>query len=96
MLMISYLLGAIPKKIDTVVQLLHSMFTFKDLGMLNFFLGIEVLSVHDGLLLSQTKYIKDLLYKAKMRDAKHLPTPMISRQQFSAINIILFYDPTLN
>ena len=39
---------------------LNTVFSIKDLGRLNYFLGLEVSYVHDGIILSQNKFIKDL------------------------------------
>jgi hypothetical protein len=47
--------------IDELLNHLKVDFVVKDLGQLSFFLGIEVLHVPDGLLLSQRRYIMDLL-----------------------------------
>lgn len=69
------------KDIYVVVQQLNSFFALKHLRQLNFFLGIKVCGNVDGLLLSQNKYIQDILYKVRMHDAKPISTPMISGQQ---------------
>lgn len=54
-------------------------FSLKELGDLDYFLGIKIKRLPNGsLILSQSKYIKDLLNKANMGDAMGLPTPMIS------------------
>ncbi|CAA7050582.1 unnamed protein product [Microthlaspi erraticum] len=55
---------------------LSSRFSLKDLGELSYFLGIEVQRSLSGLLLTQTRYIADLLHRTKMTDAKPVPTPM--------------------
>ena len=70
---------SLPYYIQQIIQKLHSTFTLKDLGPLDYFLGIQVKHLKDGsLLLSQSKYIQDLLVKAHMEDAKPSPTPMVS------------------
>lgn len=46
------------------------MFAIKDLGALHYFLGIEVKRSSKAIYISQTKYILDLLKKAKMDGAK--------------------------
>jgi hypothetical protein len=53
------------------------------LGSLHYFLGIEVIPVKDGLLLSQQKYIRDLLNKTNMADAKPVSSPMSSSSALS-------------
>lgn len=46
----------------------------KDLGSLNYFLGIEVITTSSGLFLSQSKYASELLVKARMVDYKPSPS----------------------
>ena len=47
--------------------------------MLHYFRGIEVSGLQDGSFrVSQTKYINDLLHRAKMLQSKHHPSPMVS------------------
>lgn len=43
---------------------LHSEFALKDLGDLNYFLGIEVKKVRNGIRLKQEKYANDLVKRA--------------------------------
>lgn len=40
---------------------LHSVFSIKDLGPLNFILGIEVMYTPDGIIMSQQKFTLDYL-----------------------------------
>lgn len=62
-----------------MVQQLDKQFSIKDLGAPKYFLKIEVNRVSKSELhLCQKKYIRDLLFKAKMHHAKSLPTPMTS------------------
>jgi hypothetical protein len=51
-------------------------FALKDLGNLHFFLGIEVNKISNGILLSQSKYAKELLRKAGMFACKPINTPL--------------------
>jgi len=63
--------------IPKLITKLHAVFALKQLGNLDYFLGIEVKHLSNGsLLLSQAKYICDLLEKAKMVDAKPILTPL--------------------
>ena len=55
---------------------MHTTFAFKDLGELNYFLGIEVSKTLVGLHLSPAKYIADLLAKHDMASCNPVPTPM--------------------
>uniref|UniRef100_A0A2N9FHR1 Reverse transcriptase Ty1/copia-type domain-containing protein n=1 Tax=Fagus sylvatica TaxID=28930 RepID=A0A2N9FHR1_FAGSY len=79
---------------DLLLSLAHD-FAVKDLGTLNFFLGIEVLSNPHGIILSQHRYIIDLLHLTKMSEAKPITTPMASTTSLSAFEGELFPDLTL-
>ncbi|XP_015169437.1 uncharacterized mitochondrial protein AtMg00810-like [Solanum tuberosum] len=46
------------------------------MGLLHYFLGLEVHQVEDGIFLSQRKYAKDLLSKFGLLNCKHAATPM--------------------
>ena len=52
-------------------------FKMSMLGELNFFLGLQVYQTDEGIFISQTKYIKDMLKKFKMEDSKPVGTPMV-------------------
>ena len=56
-------------------SVLSTHFSFKDLGDLHYFLGIEVVSAPKDLFLSQHKYIQDLIEKTGMAGAKEVTTP---------------------
>lgn len=78
--------------IQTITNKLHKVFALKQLGSLDYFLGIEVKAQTDGsLLLSQGKYIRDLLTKTNMTGA----TPMVSTAKLTKIGSPNFSDPTL-
>ena len=56
--------------IQQLTTKLHSNFSLKQLGKLDYFLGNEIKSVADGtILLTQSKYIRDLLQKTKIAEA---------------------------
>ncbi|XP_017634631.1 uncharacterized mitochondrial protein AtMg00810-like [Gossypium arboreum] len=69
--------------IDAFVTSLDTQFSLKDLGPLNYFLGVEVEHTTDGIFLSQRKYIQDLLKQACMDQAKGSPTPMTTSTNLS-------------
>ncbi|GAB2297069.1 hypothetical protein Dimus_038454 [Dionaea muscipula] len=64
------------RSLAAVVQHLANRFSLKDLGPLQYFLGVEVCSTPRGLYLSQSKYIRDLLGRTKMEDAKPVTSPL--------------------
>jgi histone deacetylase 1/2 len=60
-------------------KLLHQLrddFALKDLGPLHYFLGIEVSTTPDRLLLTQSKYAATLIRKAGLVNCKAVPTPL--------------------
>lgn len=66
--------GPNSSQISSFITQLANHFSFKDLGNLSYCLGIEVLPYKDGLFLSQSKYILDLLAKSNMSDSKPAST----------------------
>ena len=76
--------GCNNERVQTIINQLNKSFTLKDLGEVNYFLGIQVRHTTEGLHLSKTKCIKDLLCKAKMKFAKSSGTPMTSGLKLSA------------
>ncbi|CAL8119105.1 unnamed protein product [Prunus armeniaca] len=66
-------------EIFNLKQSLRQRFAIKDLGILKYFLGIEVATSHRGLFLNQRKYVLDLLKEANMSDAKPAITPLDSK-----------------
>ncbi|KAM6587307.1 hypothetical protein CsatA_009912 [Cannabis sativa] len=55
---------------------MHSEFEMSMMGELNFFLGLQIKQQKDGIFIGQTKYIKDLLQKFDLANAKSMNTPM--------------------
>lgn len=68
--------------VQSIIDNLATRFSLKDLCPLHYFLGVEVLSYPGGLLLSQQKYITDLLQEVNMQNCKGVPTPMASTVTF--------------
>ncbi|XP_059064546.1 secreted RxLR effector protein 161-like [Cryptomeria japonica] len=48
------------------------------MGLLNFFLGLEINQNESGVQVSQSKYARDLLARFHMSDCKPTPTPFLS------------------
>jgi histone deacetylase 1/2 len=57
----------------------------KDLGELNYFLGIEVTLVQGGILLKQEKYAGDILARVGMTKCKVSSTPLASTEKLSRL-----------
>lgn len=81
--------------ITALIKHLNDVFCLKQLGKLDYFLRIEVTHLPNGsLLLSQSKYITDLLAKVNMTSANGMPTPMVSSNKLSKIGSNEVDDPT--
>ena len=66
-----------PSLVDNIIRLLDFKFATKDLEVLSFFCGVEVLVTSTGLLLSEHKYAIDLLSKYNMLDSKPFSTLLV-------------------
>ncbi|KAA0047306.1 Retrovirus-related Pol polyprotein from transposon TNT 1-94 [Cucumis melo var. makuwa] len=68
--------GNDPQAISDLQHYLGQHFEMKDLGSLNYFLGLEVSRRSDGYLLSQAKYASDLLARSGITDSNTASTPL--------------------
>ena len=61
---------------DDFSRIMTKRFEMSMMGELTFFLGFQIKQLKDGTFISQTKYIKDMLKKFDMENAKPIKTPM--------------------
>ncbi|OIT08211.1 PREDICTED: uncharacterized protein LOC109236747 [Nicotiana attenuata] len=87
--------GNQPQTVKSTIDALSSRFSLKDLGLLHYFLGVEVTQTADGLLISQHKYIKDLLQDVNMAECKGVLTPITSTCTFETSHEDSKVDGTL-
>ena len=71
------------KGISSLKSFLHSQFHTKDLRMLRYFLGIEVMRSKHGIFLSQRKYVLDLLSETGKLWVKPCNSPMAPSVHFT-------------
>jgi len=71
--------GAVPE----LLKDLNKDFALKDLGELHYFLGIEVNKIRNGILMTQEKYVNDVLQRVGMKDCKPMTTPLSSSEKLS-------------
>ncbi|GJY30900.1 uncharacterized mitochondrial protein-like protein [Tanacetum coccineum] len=57
---------------------MHDEFEMSMMGELNFFLGLQIKQMEDGIFFNQSKYIKEMLKKFGLEDSKPMKTPMSS------------------
>ncbi|GKV18658.1 hypothetical protein SLEP1_g29008 [Rubroshorea leprosula] len=87
-------IGADVATVKELKQSLSQKFEMKDLGVLTYFLGLEVTSSNDGYLLSQVKYASNLVSKAKLNDGKSVSTPLEPNVKLTPMHGSLLSDPT--
>ena len=57
-------------------------FEMTDLGLLHYFLGIEVTWMNGGIFISQENYVSNLLKNWKMGNCKPMSTPLNTNEKF--------------
>jgi hypothetical protein len=69
--------------LDSLIQRLQGEFSLKGLGPLGYFLGTQVTRTTHGIHLRQSKYIMDVLHRARMVGAKPYFAPCVSGGKLS-------------
>lgn len=84
------------KLVHALISKLHLQFALKKLGKPKYFLGLEVHEKSGGaIILTQRKYIWDLLTKVNMIEAKGVNTPMFSQCKLNKHGSDVMIDPHL-
>ncbi|GJT94728.1 retrovirus-related pol polyprotein from transposon TNT 1-94 [Tanacetum coccineum] len=63
---------------DEFAKIMHDEFEMSMMGELNFFLGLQIKQMEDGIFFNQSKYIKEMIKKFGLEDSKPMKTPMSS------------------
>ncbi|GJU14738.1 retrovirus-related pol polyprotein from transposon TNT 1-94 [Tanacetum coccineum] len=63
---------------DEFAKIMHHEFEMSMMGELNFFLGLQIKKMEDGIVFNQSKYIKEMLKIFGLEDSKPMKTPMSS------------------
>jgi hypothetical protein len=71
------------------------MFEMSDLGLLYYYLGIEVRQNQNGFVLSQSSYVKKILEKGGMSDCNPCKVPMETKLKLSKVSSSLLVNATL-
>ncbi|XP_050890359.1 uncharacterized mitochondrial protein AtMg00810 [Lathyrus oleraceus] len=80
--------------VHKLITQLNQQFALKQLGKPEYFLGLEVAYQANGsIILTQTKYIRDLLSRFHMEEANGVPSPMLSNSKLSKYGTDYIEDP---
>nr|GEV48907.1 retrovirus-related Pol polyprotein from transposon TNT 1-94 [Tanacetum cinerariifolium] len=63
--------------------IMHDEFEMIMMGELNFFFGLQIKQLEDGIFFNQSKYIKEMLKKFGLEDSKPIKTPMSSETKLT-------------
>ncbi|XP_059669533.1 uncharacterized mitochondrial protein AtMg00810-like [Cornus florida] len=69
-------IGSNPKMFENFKKVMAREFEMTDIGIMAYYLGIEVKQMKDGIFIHQEGYAKEILKKFKMEDCKLVNTPM--------------------
>ncbi|KAL2235336.1 UNVERIFIED_CONTAM: Retrovirus-related Pol polyprotein from transposon RE1, partial [Sesamum indicum] len=69
--------------IEEVKKYLDNLFTIKDLGEAQYFLGLEFSRSQRGLIVSQRKYTQDMIRDIRLHEGKSVTTPLPPGLKFS-------------
>jgi hypothetical protein len=80
--------------ISNITNLLNAQFKLKDLGILKFFLGLEIARTSLGISVCQRKYALEILEDSGLLASKPVKFPMDPNAKFSRLDGPLLSDPT--
>ncbi|GKA16477.1 retrovirus-related pol polyprotein from transposon TNT 1-94 [Tanacetum coccineum] len=72
-------------EVDEIINIIESknhlldQFEMSMMGELNFFLGLHIKQMEDGIFFNESKYIKEMLKKFRLEDSKPTKTPMSTK-----------------
>jgi len=70
-------------------------FEMTDMGLLRYFLGIEVEQNQNGIFISQAQYVNEVLERFNMQESKATITPTVMGLKLSKEDNIKDFDPSL-
>ncbi|XP_019252796.1 PREDICTED: uncharacterized protein LOC109231600 [Nicotiana attenuata] len=88
------LTGTNKEEIEELKGFLHESFKIKDLGKLHYFLGLEILYKAYGIVITQKKFMLDLLKEYNCMDYSSLASPLDLSVKLRAEEGIALPDPT--
>ena len=88
------LTGNVESYITHLKGMLDTRFKLKDLGPIQYFLGIEIARSKTGIALNQRKYTLEILQDTGLASSKPFNTPMEQNIKLSTTSGVLLKDPT--
>ncbi|GJX66989.1 putative ribonuclease H-like domain-containing protein [Tanacetum coccineum] len=89
--------GSTKKELSTEFEkLMHDKFQMSSIGELTFFLGLQVQQKHDGIFISQEKYVAEILKKFNFINEKTASTPietnkaLVKDEEAEAVDVHLY------
>eukprot|EP00253_Pinus_taeda_P006865 PITA_06865 len=89
------IISSAERLIEAYKRDLASEFEMKDIGLMHYFLGLEVWQEEGHFFLGQGKHIVDILSRFHMEDCKPMSTPMITNWKKLCASDSELVDPTL-
>lgn len=86
--------GTDDTEIDQLKSYLDNTFKIKDLGRLHYFLGLDILDTNGGVLISQRKFVLDLLKEYDCFNYTPLSSPLDTTAKLRVNEEINISDPT--
>ncbi|GJQ89623.1 copia protein [Tanacetum coccineum] len=68
---------------DEFAKIMHDEFEMSMMGELNFFLGLQIKQMKDGIFFNQSKYTKEMLKKFGLEESKPMKTSMSSNTKLT-------------
>ena len=90
----TFLTGNDESYITHLKGMLDTRFKLKDLGLVQYFLGIEVTRSKTGIALNQRNYALEILQDTGLAGSKPFNTPMEQNIKLSKTSGVLLKDPT--
>ncbi|XP_019191011.1 PREDICTED: uncharacterized protein LOC109185527 [Ipomoea nil] len=87
------IMGSNSDRVTALIDKLALEFKVRDMGVPSFFLVIEIVPLSGGMLLSQKRYMKDILKRAGMVDCKPVVSPVSSAKITDEV-VVPYADPT--
>ncbi|KAK2989938.1 hypothetical protein RJ640_013862 [Escallonia rubra] len=86
--------GSNPSMFKEFKNAMAQEFEMTDIGLMSYFLHIDVKQQHDGIFISQERYAKEILKKFKMDDVNPVSTPVECGVKLSKKDVGEKVDPT--